>query len=1401
MDESILLSVIIPCHNISRYLEECLDSIVHQTYKNLEVIMINDASDDDGKTADIIDAYAQKYANFFAYHNEENLSVGGVRNKGIKIAKGDYIAFADSDDVIPHYAYEKLVSTAIKTGSYVVTGLAHRFNKNRSMISYMHIKAFENAKLHVNLNTNPELLFDTVVWNDIYKATMFKEHDLKFPTFTEYEDIPFTAKAFAIATKESDVSMIYDVVYEWRVRDRSDDNKSLSELKITVEPYKNRIKMLNKTKDDLFSLGGLDSNVWDYFCYKILVHDIRLFMKNAAYLGEDFMLEFQQVTYLFFRDWDLLDKKNLYKNLPKTVQKQYKALLSGDFNAFLDLLSAPIKNIFGRMANKRANNYVFLGKPLKNHKLLTRLKVGVERIIKEPVVNNSDQRMNLSANVDKLAFDKQENLLNLKISGNISGEYSGNLAKGTIELLSKDKVNRYLDYGQVEFKGNHFKIKLPLKNKNVVQMLSGTYQIFLSINIDNAIYKVKVGSTSSISVENIKLKRDVFSFYTNKNNLYVSSSRKAAWTDRTRLQRLFNYYFMYPVMRMLPIDKKVVVFESFWGKYFNDNPKAIYNYLAKHHPELKFIWLLNNDQIQIDGPGKVVKRGDSLKYWYYMARAKYLVQNTNFQTNYAKRAGQIEVSTLHGTFMKTMGFDEPYFKDGSNWMRKMFSYRNSRWDLLTVPSEYMADRSIKAFEYDKEIVDSGFPRNDELYNNNNDDYINKIRTNLNIPSDKKVVLYAPTYRTRDGYDLKLDLKKLKEKLGNDYVFLVRLHYFVAHSVTLNNYDNCVDVSDYANINDLYLVSDVLITDYSSVMFDYGHLNRPMIFYAYDIDWYLDGVNRGVYLDYKKIVPGPIVDSTDKIIELLQNLDELRSSYQTNLNNFYNQFCTYGRSGDASQKISERMLSFKPGYQENIIKGLEWWWLRLNRYILLEINFLKLFTTVKGYLTGKRNIVFESYYVDYDVFNLKDIFNYIKQNYPKYNLYWISKDKDVNYFKDNKLPYITENKFKDKVTRYSAKYWFTNDVNYKQELKFKNSKVVQLSAGNSLYLAGNSLIKDYDGTEYYLDYVNDYPYAIRNSSTWNYVVAPNINSFNEIDQYLRKPLNIITTGYPRIDRSSSLLNARTKFNLDEDSKIILYDVVGRSRTNDNQFRDRHELVHELQKLLTVLDDNVIILVKTTDSLDREVNLNDVDERVKDVSDYGKVADLYEVSDVLVTGCNSSALYDYVNFNKPIILFDDELNLIANKRIGEYESIIDTGVLVKDIKELSEVINDVLNNPDVYTATDQYQDLVKKYRSWGTKDNTKTIVDYILSNEQYRLVSNDLDEMTIKLPDGIQLWESYKNDGTFSFKDNYNLGNEDVKVVSEEKVIEKINNLKVGHTYLKIKLNNQTLRVRKKDVLGI
>ena len=367
----------------------------------------------------------------------------------------------------------------------------------------------------------------------------------------------------------------------------------------------------------------------------------------------------------------------------------------------------------------------------------------------------------------------------------------------------------------------------------------------------------------------------------------------------------------YKIFNKKEIRNNQIVFCSFKGDYYSDSPKYLYEYLNENYNDkYDFIWVLNNRKVKIPGNPKIVKRF-SLDYYREVARSKYWVINGRQTDVLEKRNGQEIISTWHGTPLKKLGLDIGDVYTRNPMIKQSYIDISRKWDYLISPNRYTTDILKSAFGYQKEIFETGYPRNDILYNAD-DEKIAQVKSTLNIPKDKKVILYAPTWRDDEfeengdiRFELKLELDKLKRELGDEYIILIRTHYFVADKIDLKGADDFViNVSKYDDIAELYLISDILITDYSSVFFDYANLKRPILYYTYDLEKY-ENVLRGFYIDIHEDVPGPLLKTTDEVIDAIKNIESLKAEYQDKYDAFYERFCSI-EDGNASKRIVEKV---------------------------------------------------------------------------------------------------------------------------------------------------------------------------------------------------------------------------------------------------------------------------------------------------------------------------------------------------------------------------------------------------------------------------------------------------------------------------------------------------------------
>lgn len=393
--------------------------------------------------------------------------------------------------------------------------------------------------------------------------------------------------------------------------------------------------------------------------------------------------------------------------------------------------------------------------------------------------------------------------------------------------------------------------------------------------------------------------------------LNLKNHRKRKIRNALKGRRRFYIQLYRAVFMKMPIKKKTVVFESFLGKSYSDSPKYIYEYMLKHKKNYNFIWVFNEKK-NIPGNAKQVKRF-SLAYFYHMARAKYWVSNSRLPITLNKREENVYLQTWHGTPLKQLVFDMNDVYSADPKYKSNFYKQSRRWDYLSSPNQFSTDVFRRAFKFEKEMLEFGYPRNDILYKKNTTEDILALKRKMKLPTDKKVVLYAPTWRDDEFYSrgkykftLQLDLEKLQRELGDEYVVVLRMHYFIASQMDISQFEGfAYDFSKYDDIAELYLVSDILITDYSSVFFDYANLKRPILFYTYDLEKYRDKL-RGFYIDIETEVPGPLVRDTDQVLHAIKNIEDVKETYASRYEEFYHRFCEWD-DGEASRKTVERVF--------------------------------------------------------------------------------------------------------------------------------------------------------------------------------------------------------------------------------------------------------------------------------------------------------------------------------------------------------------------------------------------------------------------------------------------------------------------------------------------------------------
>jgi CDP-glycerol glycerophosphotransferase len=369
----------------------------------------------------------------------------------------------------------------------------------------------------------------------------------------------------------------------------------------------------------------------------------------------------------------------------------------------------------------------------------------------------------------------------------------------------------------------------------------------------------------------------------------------------------------YPLMLRAPV-RDSVLFVSWKGKQCGDNPLGIAQELRRRGDDRERLWVVNDWSVPVPEGDQAVLRGTQ-EYYDALARSRYLISNDDMQLPFRKRDGQVYLQTWHGTPLKRIGFDisNPQFIMGTAYFDHL-ARDVAQWDLLVSQNPFSTPVMRRAFRYDGEICEYGYPRNDLLHHSGTPELAARVRARLGLPEGRRVVLYAPTWRDNQVYsngrryrfDMRLDLERAWRALGEDHVFLIRGHHQMADDVPAGMRPGfALNVSAYPDITELFLVADVLVTDYSSAMFDYAVTGRPMVFFTYDLAEYRDSL-RGFYFDFEAEAPGPLLETSADVIDAVRDIGAVAGGYRDAYQRFAARFCPLD-DGKAAARLCDRLF--------------------------------------------------------------------------------------------------------------------------------------------------------------------------------------------------------------------------------------------------------------------------------------------------------------------------------------------------------------------------------------------------------------------------------------------------------------------------------------------------------------
>lgn len=368
------------------------------------------------------------------------------------------------------------------------------------------------------------------------------------------------------------------------------------------------------------------------------------------------------------------------------------------------------------------------------------------------------------------------------------------------------------------------------------------------------------------------------------------------------------YYVGSAALKILGIfiktDENLILFVSYGGKKYDDSPKVVYEYLLHNpvSPKHKYVWAFTDPDKFPEVPQKV--KIDTIKYYITALKAGYWITNSSASRGLnLKKKNTKNIMFAHGvTAIKKNGADMEV-KIGIHKKHYVESY-----DAIFLEGKHEIEILAHAMQQEEKVFfTTGLPRSDSLVNISIEK-IQEIKEKLDIPMNKKVILYAPTFRDqnldikRDNYlPIPFNLKKLEEDLGQQYIIVITAHYEVSKFLgSLPESGFVCNAFGYPEINDLLIIADILVSDYSNIIFDYSILERPIFCFGYDYNDFLK--KRGFYNDLEKLFSKGVLKTQKELVQAIKEMDYKQECEFTKKQIKEKYLASYGNATEKAVKI-------------------------------------------------------------------------------------------------------------------------------------------------------------------------------------------------------------------------------------------------------------------------------------------------------------------------------------------------------------------------------------------------------------------------------------------------------------------------------------------------------------------
>ncbi|MFD7918490.1 CDP-glycerol glycerophosphotransferase family protein [Streptomyces sp. NPDC059740] len=940
------VSVVVIVYNDAERLPAAVASVLEQTHRGVEVVVVDDHSTDG--SWDVARALAaDRPDRVRAFRLPENSGgCGAPRNLGVGQARGRYVMFLDSDDTLERNACRNMVAAAEDTGADLVSGMCVRVH-----VDSRHGKRVEwypwlyaATRTLESVAELPDLLvFDTLSTNKCYRRDFLIERELTFPVGIHYEDLLFSAQAYVAARR---ITLIPNHVYFWNVFDKA-ATKSISNRRHEIANFAHRME-IHRRVDQLLTDHGL-SDLRFHKDVKFLKHDLVLHLRDLPLLDAEYRHRFAALArpYLAGLHPDayaeaqpiqavcayLLAKEDWRNLLPAADTLTNRSKISSPLVArdgriywcaehLDDPVGRRILDVTDAGYHTRPLHQLFLRNQLTAYRddghgtvhLAGSIVNPLGRITPEARVRGQLEFRARRRSLQTFRFP----LTSLRRAGTgLEWEAEVDLARSLRPLGVIDTVwdvRLLLDVDGVPLRtrlsvtgGELDDAALLRVRPRLTRLVSDRVEPGVSSRGHLSFVLVAQGPAARRSADAVR------SVIAGPAGGLAKEAVRRARRAKKRLNsgetKIRTYH---EVFSRLPIRRGLVVFESHLGKQYSDSPRAIYEEMRRRGVEFEAVWsYAGSEPVGFPKDATLVRRW-GWRHLKALAQAEFWIDNQGMPLKLTKRPETTYLQTWHGSALKRMGFDEPGHRLRGRESREAYQRVLDRFDHFLVRSEHDVRTLARAFRLREEVLlRCGYPRNDALVAARQAEAASGVRQRgalarqLGVPEDHAVLLYAPTFRATPAgkvrkFELPFDVEEFVRRFGDRYTLLVRSHYLNHVVLPPSVAGSVVDVTDHHDVAPLMLLADALITDYSSVMFDYALLDRPMVFYVHDWEEYA-GADRGTYFDLREKAPGPVAFTEE---ELWQAVDELKGAEERDAEaraRFVAEFGEYDR-GDAAATV-------------------------------------------------------------------------------------------------------------------------------------------------------------------------------------------------------------------------------------------------------------------------------------------------------------------------------------------------------------------------------------------------------------------------------------------------------------------------------------------------------------------